>query len=175
MYKNNPRTVVITGASAGVGRATAIAFASKGWNVGLIARGKQGLEGARRDVEAAGGGALVLPLDVADPEAVFAAADQVVEQWGRIDVWINDAMATIFAPVEDITPEEFKRVTEVTYLGQVYGTMAALKHMREREPRHDRASGIRAELSGYSPPVGLLWCEVCHPGLYRCLAERAQA
>jgi NAD(P)-dependent dehydrogenase (short-subunit alcohol dehydrogenase family) len=131
MDKKNPRTVVITGASAGVGRATAIAFASKGWNVGLIARGKQGLEGARRDVEAAGGGALVLPLDVADPEAVFAAADQVAEQWGRIDVWINDAMATIFAPVEDITPEEFKRVTEVTYLGQVYGTMAALKHMRK--------------------------------------------
>jgi NAD(P)-dependent dehydrogenase (short-subunit alcohol dehydrogenase family) len=130
MSKANPHTVVVTGASAGVGRATAIAFAKSGWNVGLIARGNEGLEGARRDVEAAGGRALVLPLDVANSDAVFAAADQVAEQWGKIDVWINDAMATIFAPVEDITPEEFKRVTEVTYLGQVYGTMAALKHMR---------------------------------------------
>ena len=129
---SNPRTVVITGASAGVGRASAIAFAQKGWNVALIARGKEGLEGARRDVEAAGGHALVLPLDVADADAVFAAADQVVARWGRIDVWINDAMVTIFAPVKEITPEEFRRVTEVTYLGQVHGTMAALKHMRPR-------------------------------------------
>ena len=141
----------------------------------MIARGKEGLEGARRNVEAAGGRALVLPLDVADPAAVFAAADQVATQWGRIDVWINDAMATIFAPVEDITPEEFKRVTEVTYLGQVYGTMAALKHMRETESRHDRASRLRPELPGHSPSVGLLWREVCHPRLYGCVAERAEA
>jgi NAD(P)-dependent dehydrogenase (short-subunit alcohol dehydrogenase family) len=129
---SNPRTVVITGASAGVGRASAVAFAQRGWNVALIARGKEGLEGARQDVEAAGGNALVLPLDVADADAVFAAADQVVAQWGRIDVWINDAMVTIFAPVKEIKPEEFRRVTEVTYLGQVHGTMAALKHMRPR-------------------------------------------
>ena len=125
-------TVVITGASAGVGRATAIAFAKRRCNVALIARGKEGLEGTRRDVEAAGGQALVLPLDVADADAVFAAADQVVARWGGIDVWINDAMVTIFAPVKDIKPEEFRRVTEVTYLGQVHGTMAALKHMRVR-------------------------------------------
>ena len=156
MDKKNPRTVVITGASAGVGRATAIAFASKGWNVGLIARGKQGLEGARRDVEAAGGGALVLPLDVADPEAVFAAADQVAEQWGRIDVWINDAMATIFAPVEDITPEEFKRVTEVTYLGQVYGTMAALKHMRKEN--HGTIVQVGSALSYRAIPLQSAYC-----------------
>jgi NAD(P)-dependent dehydrogenase (short-subunit alcohol dehydrogenase family) len=129
---SNPRTVVITGASAGVGRASAVAFAQRGWNVALIARGKEGLEGARHDVEAAGGHALVLPLDVADADAVFAAADQVVAQWGHIDVWINDAMVTIFAPVKEIKPEEFRRVTEVTYLGQVHGTMAALKHMRLR-------------------------------------------
>jgi NADP-dependent 3-hydroxy acid dehydrogenase YdfG len=118
--------VVITGASAGVGRATAVAFARRGYNVGLIARGHDGLEGARHDVEAAGGRALVLPVDVADADSVFAAADQVVSEWGQIDVWINAAMATIFAPVNDIKPDEFRRVTEVTYLGQVYGTMAAL-------------------------------------------------
>src|SRR6478672_2050960 len=122
-----PPTAVVTGASAGVGRATAIAFAQKGWNVALIARGKEGLEGARRDVEAAGGHALALPLDVADADAVFSAADEVAAKWGQIDVWINDAMVTMFAPVKDIKPDEFRRVTEVTYLGQVHGTMAALK------------------------------------------------
>ncbi len=125
------RVVVITGASAGVGRATAIAFASRGWAVGLIARGVEGLAGARRDVEEAGGTALVLPADVADADAIFAAADAVAACWGRIDVWINNAMATIFAPVESVTPEEFRRVTEVTYLGQVHGTLAALRHMRK--------------------------------------------
>jgi len=129
---SNSRTVVVTGASAGVGRATAIAFGRRGWNVALIARGKEGLEGAKRDVEAAGGHALVLPLDVANSDAVFDAADKVVEQWGSIDVWVNDAMVTIFAPVKNIKPEEFRRVTEVTYLGQVHGTMAALKHMLRR-------------------------------------------
>src|SRR5215472_12783376 len=111
--------VVVTGASAGVGRATAVAFARDGFNVALIARGKDGLEGARRDVEAAGGHALVLPVDVAEAQAVSAAADQVIAQWGKIDVWVNDAMATIFSPVRDIKADEFRRVTEVTYLGQV--------------------------------------------------------
>ena len=124
--------VVVTGASAGVGRATAVAFAQSGYNVGLIARGRDGLDGARRDVEAAGGHALVLPADVADPDQVFGAADRIIGEWGNIDVWVNDAMATIFSPVHEITPEEFRRVTEVTYLGQVYGTMAALKHMQRR-------------------------------------------
>lgn len=122
--------VVITGASAGVGRATAVAFAQRGYSVGLIARGADGLEGARREVEAAGGRALVLPVDVAEAKDVFAAADRVIAEWGKIDVWINAAMATIFAPLSDIKPEEFRRVTDVTYLGQVYGTMAALGHMR---------------------------------------------
>jgi NADP-dependent 3-hydroxy acid dehydrogenase YdfG len=132
MTKRGQLVVVITGASAGVGRATAVAFARRGYSVGLIARGHDGLEGALRDVEAAGGHALVLPADVADGDAVFAAADQVVAKWGKIDVWINAAMATIFSPVHDIKPDEFRRVTEVTYLGQVYGTMAALKYMRPR-------------------------------------------
>jgi NAD(P)-dependent dehydrogenase (short-subunit alcohol dehydrogenase family) len=132
MPELDPSVVVVTGASAGVGRATAVAFARNGFHVGLIARGRDGLEGARRDVEAAGGRAVVLPLDVADADAVSAAADRVVAEWGKIDVWVNDAMATIFSPVHEIKPDEFRRVTEVTYLGQVYGTMAALKHMRSR-------------------------------------------
>jgi NAD(P)-dependent dehydrogenase (short-subunit alcohol dehydrogenase family) len=130
MALRRPPVVVVTGASAGVGRATAIAFARRGCRVGLIARGSEALEGARRDVAAAGGRAFMLPLDVADAASVFEAADRVVARWGRIDVWVNCAMATIFAPFRDIEPDEFRRVTEVTYLGQVYGTMAALRHMR---------------------------------------------
>jgi short-subunit dehydrogenase len=129
----SPRqVVVITGASAGIGRATAIAFAKRGWAVALLARGRERLESARCDVEAAGGTALVLPCDVADADAVFAAAEKVMAEWGCIDVWVNNAMATIFAPVADVSPAEFKRVTEVTYLGQVHGTLAALRHMRGR-------------------------------------------
>ena len=131
--KNGRRVVVITGASAGVGRATAVAFAKRGWSVALIARGTDGLQGARRDVEKAGGEALVLPADVADPAAILAAAEEVVAAWGTIDVWVNNAMATIFAAVDDISPAEFRRVTEVTYLGQVHGTLAALRHMRQRD------------------------------------------
>ncbi len=125
--------VVVTGASAGVGRATAVAFARRGWNVALLARGADGLEGAAREVQAAGGGALVLSVDVADPDAVFAAAERVIAAWGRIDVWVNNAMATVFAPLAETSPEEFRRVTEVTYLGYVHGTMAALRHMRPRD------------------------------------------
>src|SRR5688500_17519082 len=124
--------VFVTGASAGVGRATAIAFAARGWRVGLMARGLDGLQGARADVEEAGGEGLVLSGDVADAEAVFAAAERAVSRWGGIDVWVNNAMATIFAPVEAVAPEEFRRVTEVTYLGQVHGTLAALRHMKQR-------------------------------------------
>ncbi|MBZ9701650.1 MULTISPECIES: SDR family oxidoreductase [unclassified Mesorhizobium] len=126
------KTVVVTGASAGVGRATAVAFARRGYDVGLIARGRDGLDGARREVEATGQRALVLPLDIADATAVFSAAERIASEWGHIDVWVNDAMATVFAPFAEIEPEEFRRVTEVTYLGQVFGTMAALKHMRQR-------------------------------------------
>jgi NAD(P)-dependent dehydrogenase (short-subunit alcohol dehydrogenase family) len=149
-------TVVITGASAGVGRATAIAFARSGFNVGLIARGRDGLEGAKRDVEAAGGRALVLPLDVADAEAVSAAADRVIAEWGKIDVWVNDAMATIFSPVHEIEPDEFRRVTEVTYLGQVYGTMAALKHMRPRN--HGTIVQVGSALSYRAIPLQSAYC-----------------
>ena len=132
MSKPRPGVVAVTGASAGVGRATAKAFAARGCRVALIARGSEGLAGAQREVEEAGGQALALPLDVADPEKVMAAADRIVAQWGTIDVWVNCAMVTIFAPLVSIAPAEFRRVTEVTYLGQVYGTIAALKHMRAR-------------------------------------------
>lgn len=129
-WAGHTRNVVVTGASAGIGRATAIAFARRGCNVALLARGREGLEGARRDVEAAGGRARVILVDVADNEAVSLAADDVVAQWGGIDVWVNNAMATVFGPAEQVPAAEWKRVTEVTYLGTVHGTLAALKHMR---------------------------------------------
>jgi NAD(P)-dependent dehydrogenase (short-subunit alcohol dehydrogenase family) len=125
--------VVVTGASAGVGRATAVAFARQGARVGLLARGAQGLEGARHDVEAAGGRALVLPTDVADPEQVERAAAEVEDSFGPIDVWVNNAMATIFSPFSQITAAEYSRATEVTYLGYVWGTMAALRRMLPRD------------------------------------------
>jgi NAD(P)-dependent dehydrogenase (short-subunit alcohol dehydrogenase family) len=127
-----PETVVITGASAGVGRAAALAFAARGAHVGLIARGTEGLQAAAAEVEKGGGKALALPLDIADPDAVDAAAERVEDQFGPIDIWVNCAMATIFAPFHRISPEEYRRATEVTYLGFVYGTMAALKRMRPR-------------------------------------------
>jgi NAD(P)-dependent dehydrogenase (short-subunit alcohol dehydrogenase family) len=127
-----PQVVVITGASAGVGRATAVAFARQGARIGLLARGMAGLEGARRDVEAAGGKALVLAADAADADAVEAAAMAVEQQLGPIDIWINNAMASVFASVEQMRAEEYRRVTEVTYLGYVHGTLAALRRMRPR-------------------------------------------
>lgn len=125
--------VVITGASAGIGRAVAVAFGRKGWRVALIARGHERLASAARAVEQAGGQGLVIPADVADAGAVEAAAAQVVSTWGGIDVWINNAMASVFGPVTALTPVEVRRVTEVTYLGQVHGTLAALRHMRESD------------------------------------------
>lgn len=129
---NQGKIVVVTGASAGVGRAVVAEFARQGARIGLIARGRERLKSTKRDVEAAGGKALVLPADVADAQQVEKAAERVEEELGPIDIWVNDAMTTIFAPFLDITPEEFKRATEVTYLGQVYGTMSALKRMKAR-------------------------------------------
>ncbi|HEV7437962.1 MAG TPA: SDR family NAD(P)-dependent oxidoreductase, partial [Pseudorhizobium sp.] len=123
------QTVVITGASAGVGRAVARAFARRGWRVALVARGVSRLEATAREVRHLGGEAMVLPADVADAQAVEAVADQVTTQWGHIDLWINNAMVTVFGPVSAITADEFRRVTEVTYLGQVNGTQSALRQM----------------------------------------------
>ena len=130
--KLSQSTVVVTGASAGVGRATALRFARAGANLALIARDREALENVRGEVERLGGTAKAMPLDVADADAVFAAADAIAAERGGIDIWINDAMVTVFGPVWQITPEEFRRVTEVTYLGFVHGTMAALRHMRPR-------------------------------------------
>jgi NAD(P)-dependent dehydrogenase (short-subunit alcohol dehydrogenase family) len=127
-----PEVVVITGASAGVGRATVRAFAKRGAHIGLLARGQDGLDGARKEVAACGGCAIALPTDVADAAAVGKAAAAVEEKFGPIDIWINNAMTSVFAPVTEIKPEEFKRVTEVSYLGFVYGTMEALKRMLPR-------------------------------------------
>lgn len=124
--------VLITGASAGVGRATVRAFARRGASIGLVARGEAGLEAARQEVEALGGRAIVLKADVSDPEQIEAAATKLEETFGPIDIWVNDAMVSVFSPAKEMTPDDYKRVTEVTYLGFVYGTLAALKRMLPR-------------------------------------------
>ena len=129
----NRPTVVITGASAGVGRATVRKFARHGARIGLLARGVDGLKAAQREVEKLGGEALIIPTDVANADQVEAAAEKVEAELGEIDIWINNAMTSVFSPIKEMTPEEFRRVTEVTYLGYVYGTLAALKRMLPRD------------------------------------------
>lgn len=131
--ENESEVVVVTGASAGVGRATARSFGENGARVGLIARGEKGLTGAKAEVEDAGGQAVTVPTDVADPEQVEEAAETVEEEFGPVDVWVNVAMTGVFAPVSEMDPEEYRRVTEVTYLGYVYGTQTALDRMRSRD------------------------------------------
>jgi NAD(P)-dependent dehydrogenase (short-subunit alcohol dehydrogenase family) len=128
-----PEVVVITGASAGVGRATARAFGKRGAKVGLIARGIDGLEAAKREIEELGGQALVLPLDVTDENAVEQAAAEVERVFGPIDIWINNAMLSVFSPIMEMTPQDYRRVTDVTYLGYVWGTLAALRRMKPRD------------------------------------------
>ncbi len=156
----SPKVVVVTGASAGVGRAVVRQFANEGASIGLIARGRSRLESAKQEVEARGGKALAIPADVADANAIDQAAEQVERELGPIDVWINDAMTTIFAPVDKITPEEFKRTTEVTYLGFVYGTMAALKRMKQR----DRGTIVQvgSALAYRSIPLQSAYCGAKH-------------
>jgi len=127
------RVAVVSGASAGVGRATARAFARRGFDVALLARGAAGLAGAASDVEAAGGRALIIRTDVSQFDEVDAAASRVEEELGPIDVWVNDAMTTVFAPVWEVEPADFRRAVEVTFLGQVWGTTAALARMRPRD------------------------------------------
>ncbi|MEO7218418.1 MAG: SDR family oxidoreductase [Gemmatimonadaceae bacterium] len=153
-------TVVITGASAGVGRATVREFAKHGANIGLIARGDDGLEGARREVEAAGGRAMVFPVDVSDADAVDAAAAAVENEFGPIDVWVNDAMTSVFSPFKEMTAAEFKRVTEVTYLGFVYGTMAALRRMLPRN--HGTIVQVGSALAYRSIPLQSAYCGAKH-------------
>src|SRR3954453_10538586 len=128
-----PQNVVVTGASAGIGRAVATAFGVRGATVGLIARGATGLAGAAKDVEHSGGRAVVLPCDVADADQVFAAVDRMETEAGPIDVWVNVAFTTVFAPFDQISPEEYRRATEVTYLGYVYATQAVLPRMKARD------------------------------------------
>lgn len=152
--------VVVTGAGAGLGRAIVQSFARRGAHVGLIARGRERLEDAKHEVEQAGGRALVLPADVGDPEAVEAAAAKVEAQLGPIDVWVNNAMTTVFSPVREMTPDDFTRVTDVTYLGFVYGTLAALKRMLPR----DRGTIVQvgSALAYRSIPLQSAYCGAKH-------------
>jgi NAD(P)-dependent dehydrogenase (short-subunit alcohol dehydrogenase family) len=173
---SSPRpVVVVTGASAGIGRAIAQQFAGQGWRVALLARGHDGLLGARADVERLGGEAFVLPTDVADEAQVEAAAAAVESRWGAIDVWVNDAMATIFSEALAISAADFRRATEVTYLGTVWGTLAALKRMKPRDrgtivqvgsalayrsiPLQAPYCGAKAAIRGFTDS---LRCELAH-------------
>ena len=153
--KDKSEVVVVTGASAGVGRATVRAFARRGARLGLIARGPDGLEGTRQEVEQLGGSALVFAVDMAD-----AAAARVEEEFGPIDIWINNAMVSVFSPVKEMTAEEFHRVTEVTYLGVVYGTLSALKRMLPR----DRGSIVQvgSALAYRGIPLQAAYCGAKH-------------
>ncbi|HYG63498.1 MAG TPA: SDR family oxidoreductase [Thermoanaerobaculia bacterium] len=155
-----PEVVVITGASAGVGRATAREFARRGARIGLVARGREGLEAARREVEELGGQGMVLPLDVSDADQVESAAARVEEELGPIDIWVNNAMVSVFSPVKEMTPEEYRWVTEVTYLGYVYGTLAALRRMLPR----DRGSIVQvgSTLAYRGIPLQSAYCGAKH-------------
>ena len=128
----DPQVVAVTGASAGIGRATARAFAVRGAKVALLARGEKGLAGAADEVRKAGGTALVVPVDVADASQVSAAVERIEAELGPVDVWVNAAFTSVFAPFDQISPQEYRRVTEVTYLGFVYSTMAVLAKMKQR-------------------------------------------
>jgi len=176
-YPSRERVVVVTGASSGVGRACARAFGAQRARVGLIARNEAALEAAAHEIRQAGGAALACPLDVADADAVEAAAARIEAEWGGIDVWVNCAMATVFAPVAETTPAEFRRVTEVTYLGYVHGTLAALGRMRRRDrgtiiqigsalayrsiPLQGAYCAAKAAIRGFTDS---LRCELIHDG-----------
>ncbi len=153
-------TVVVTGASAGLGRAIAREFGTRGTRVTLLARGKEGLAAAKREIQAAGGKAIALPTDVADADAVEKAAEAAERDFGPIDIWINNAMVSVFSPVKQMKPEEYKRVTEVTYLGVVYGTLAALRRMLPR----DRGTIVQvgSTLAYRSIPLQSAYCAAKH-------------
>jgi short-subunit dehydrogenase len=172
---SKPKTLVVTGASAGVGRATVRALARRGASIGLVARGSDGLEAARREVEELGGQALVAIADVADAEQVERAAAAVEDRFGPIDVWINNAMVSVFSPASQMTAAEFERVTKVTYLGCVHGTLAALQRMVPRDqgtiiqvgsalayrgiPLQSAYCGAKHALQGFTESVR---CELLH-------------
>ncbi len=160
IVRERPEVVVVTGASAGVGRAVVQAFARRGAHIGLLARGHDGLEGARKDVERLGGKALPIPTDVAHAGQVEAAATKVEETFGPIDVWVNDAMVSVFSPVKEMQPEEYERVTEVTYLGCVYGTLAALHRMLPRD--RGRIIQIGSALAYRGIPLQSAYCGAKH-------------
>jgi short-subunit dehydrogenase len=150
------KVAVVTGASAGVGRATAVALARRGVDVALVARGEDGLAGARAEVEAEGGRALAIPTDVADAAQVEAAAEQAEAELGPIDVWANVAMTTVFGWFADVTAAEFRRATEVTYLGTVHGTMSALARMRARD--RGRIANVGSALAFRAIPLQSAYC-----------------
>ncbi len=154
------QVVVITGATAGVGRATAREFAKKGAALGLIARGEERLESARQEMESLGGRAITISADVADADQVEQAAQRVEDEFGPIDIWINDAMTSVFAPVWEITPDEFLRVTRVTYLGGVNGTLAALKRMKPRD--HGTILQVGSALAFRGIPLQAAYCGSKH-------------
>jgi NAD(P)-dependent dehydrogenase (short-subunit alcohol dehydrogenase family) len=155
-----PQTVVITGASAGIGRATAELYGRRHARVALLARGKAGLEAAALAIRDAGGQALVLPVDVADPDQVSAAADQAESELGPVDVWINVAFTSVFAPFTEISAAEFRRVTEVSYLGYVHGTMAALRLMKPRG--QGTIVQVGSALGGRGIPLQSAYCGAKH-------------
>lgn len=155
-----PQTVVITGATGGIGRATARAFAERGANIVLVARGQAGLEGAAHDVEDAGGTALAVPTDMADHIQAEAAAEAAEDAFGPIDVWVNVAFASVFAPFTDITAEEYERVTQVTYLGYVNGTRSALKRMLPAD--HGTIVQVGSALGDRSIPLQSAYCGAKH-------------
>jgi NAD(P)-dependent dehydrogenase (short-subunit alcohol dehydrogenase family) len=155
-----PKTIVVTGASAGIGRAVACGFAARGDRVGLVARGEVGLEGALKEVEHLGGQGLVIPTDVADFAQVRQAAERAEEAFGPIDVWVNVAFTSVFAPFWEISPEEFARVTQVSYLGYVHGTLVALQRMRERN--RGVIVQVGSALSERSIPLQSAYCGAKH-------------
>lgn len=153
---DHKQVVVVTGAGAGAGRAIAARFGREGWRVGLLSRGPDRLEAAKREIEQSGGEALALPTDTADCEAVMAARDKVMEAWGGIDVWVNCAMATLVGPIHELEVKDFKRVVEVTLLGYVHGTKAALDVMRPKD--HGAIIQVGSALAYRAIPLQSAYC-----------------
>jgi NAD(P)-dependent dehydrogenase (short-subunit alcohol dehydrogenase family) len=177
MSGKDSQVVVVTGASGGIGRAVARAFGARHARVALLARGERGLEAAAADITRAGGTALEIPVDVAEFDQVEAAAERVEKELGPIDVWVNVAFTSVFAPFSEIEPDEFRRVTEVSYLGYVHGTMAALRRMKARDrgtivqvgsalayrgiPLQSAYCGAKHAIQGFNEA---LRCELLHEG-----------